>query len=218
IPLILVNARLSERSFTRWRKAPAMIAALLDRFDLCLAQSGHDAERYSELGAPRVATTGNLKLAVPAPPADATRLADIRHAGNGAPGLSAASTHPGEEATVIDAHHLLRDRFPGLLTIVVPRHPERGPGIVDLAEVAGLPAVMRSRGYLPGRGTEVYIADTIGELGMIYRLAPIVFMGGSLGRHGCQNPLEAAKVGPALLARPPVGNFADICSALHASR
>jgi 3-deoxy-D-manno-octulosonic-acid transferase len=218
VPLILVNARLSERSFARWRKAPAMIAALLDRFDLCLAQSEHDAERYSELGAPRVSMTGNLKLDAPAPPADATRLADIRRAVNGRPVIVAASTHPGEEATVIDAHHLLRDRFPGLLTIVVPRHPERGPGIVDLADVAGLPAVMRSRGYLPGRGTEVYIADTIGELGMIYRLTPIVFMGGSLVRHGGQNPIEAAKLGTAILHGPHVWNFADIYSALDAAR
>jgi 3-deoxy-D-manno-octulosonic-acid transferase len=218
VPLILVNGRLSERSYSRWRKAPAMIAAMLERFDLCLAQSAHDAERYTELGAPRVGLTGNLKLDVPAPPADAAKLAAVRDAVDGRPLIVAASTHPGEEAAVIDAHRRLRQSFPGLLTVVVPRHPERGAGIIDIADVAGLPAVMRSRGYLPDGGIEIYVADTIGELGLMYRLAQIVFMGGSLVRHGGQNPIEAAKLGAAILHGPHVWNFADIYAALDEAR
>ena len=218
IPLILINGRLSERSYSRWRRAPATIAALLDRFDLCLAQSEQDAERYGELGAPRVSMTGNLKLDAPAPPADAARLAALQRAIDGRLIVAAASTHPGEEAAVIDAHRRLRGSFPGLLTIVVPRHPERGPGIVNIAHIAGLASATRSRGQLPARNTEVYIADTIGELGLIYRLAPIVFMGGSLVRHGGQNPTEAAKLGAAILHGPHVWNFADIYSALDAAR
>jgi 3-deoxy-D-manno-octulosonic-acid transferase len=218
VPLILVNGRLSERSYSRWRKAPAMIAAMLERFDLCLAQSAHDAQRYTELGAPRVGLTGNLKLDVPAPPADAAKLAAVRDAVDGRPLIVAASTHPGEEAAVIDAHRRLRQSFPGLLTVVVPRHPERGAGILDIADVAGLPAVMRSRGYLPDDGIEIYVADTIGELGLMYRLAQIVFMGGSLVRHGGQNPIEAAKLGAAILHGPHVWNFADIYAALDEAR
>ena len=218
IPLVLVNGRLSERSYLRWRKAPATIAALLERFDLCLAQSTHDAERYGELGAPRVSMTGNLKLDVPAPPADAESLAEIQEVIDGRPVIVAASTHPGEESAVLDAHRRLRQSFAGLLTIVVPRHPERGPGILNIAEVAGLPAIMRSRGYLPGSRTEIYIADTIGELGLMYRIAPIVFMGGSLVRHGGQNPIEAAKLGAAILHGPHVWNFADIYAALDTAR
>jgi 3-deoxy-D-manno-octulosonic-acid transferase len=194
IPLVLVNGRFSERSFARWRKAPGTIAALLRRFDMCLAQSAPDAERYSELGAPRVSMTGNLKLDVPAPPADAAALEAITAA--------------------IDAHRRLRDSFPGLLTILAPRHPERGPGIVDIATVAGLNAVLRSTGRLPDAATDIYIADTIGELGLIYRLAPIVFVGGSLVRHGGQNPIEAAKLGAAILHGPHVWNFAEIYEAL----
>jgi 3-deoxy-D-manno-octulosonic-acid transferase len=218
IPLILVNGRLSERSYARWRKAPAMIAALLERFDLCLAQSAHDAERYAQLGAPRVSMTGNLKLDVPAPPADAAKLAAVQDAVDRRPLIVAASTHAGEEAAVIDAHLRLRPKFRGLLTIVVPRHPERGPGVVNIAEVAGLGSAVRSRGELPDGATEIYVADTIGELGLIYRLAPIVFMGGSLVRHGGQNPIEAAKLGTAILHGPHVWNFADIYSALDAAR
>jgi 3-deoxy-D-manno-octulosonic-acid transferase len=214
IPMILVNGRLSERSFVRWRYVPKTIGALLSRFDLCLAQSEPDAERLSTLGAPRVSVTGNLKLDVPAPPVDAQKLAAMRAAVGKRPLIAAASTHPGEEAVVLDVHRRLRQSFPGLLTVIVPRHPERGPGVVDIASVADLPAVMRSRGHLPDRGTEVYVADTIGELGLIYRLAPIVFMGGSLVRHGGQNPIEAAKLGAALLHGPHVWNFKEIYLAL----
>jgi 3-deoxy-D-manno-octulosonic-acid transferase len=218
VPLILVNGRLSERSFTRWRYLPHTISALLSRFDLCLAQSEPDAERYSELGAPRVSMTGNLKLDVPAPPVDAGKLTAIRAVVRQRPVIAAASTHPGEEAVIIDAHRRLRQTFPGLLTIIVPRHPERGSGVVEIATAAGLNAVARSRGVLPDRGTDVYVADTIGELGLIYRLAPIVFMGGSLVRHGGQNPIEAAKLGAAILHGPHVWNFNEIYSALDEAR
>jgi 3-deoxy-D-manno-octulosonic-acid transferase len=214
IPMILVNGRLSERSFTRWRYLPKTIGSLLGSFDLCLMQSDADAERYSELGAPRVNMTGNLKLDVPAPPVDANKLATMRALLRQRPLIAAASTHPGEEAVIIDAHRRLRQSFPGLLTIIAPRHPERGPGVVEIATAAGLNAISRSRGLLPDRGTDVYVADTMGELGLIYRLAPIVFMGGSLVRHGGQNPIEAAKLGAAILHGPHVWNFADIYSML----
>ena len=218
IPLILVNGRLSERSFTRWRYLPHTIGALLGRFDLCLTQSEPDAERYSELGAPRVTMTGNLKLDVPAPPVDAGKLAAMRAVVRQRPVIAAASTHPGEEAVIIDAVRRLRQSFPGLLTIIAPRHPERGAGVVEIATAAGLNAVARSRGLLPDRGTDVYVADTIGELGLIYRLAPIVFMGGSLVRHGGQNPIEAAKLGAAILHGPHVWNFTEIYQALDDAR
>ena len=218
IPLILVNGRLSERSFTRWRYEPATIGALLSSFDLCLAQSEADAERYGELGAPRLSVTGNLKLDVPAPPVDASKLAAMRLAVRERPMIAAASTHAGEEAVIIDAHRRLRQSFPGLLTIIAPRHPERGQGVLEIATAAGLNAVARSQGHLPDRGTDVYVADTMGELGLIYRLAPIVFMGGSLVRHGGQNPIEAAKLGAAILHGPHVWNFSEIYLALDEAR
>lgn len=218
VPLILVNGRLSERSYARWRRAPAAIAALLEQFDLCLTQSMRDAERLTELGAPRVSLTGNLKLDVPAPPADPAALEALRAAVDGRPVVAAASTHPGEEALIIAAHRRLRQSFPGLLTVVVPRHPARGIGIAEIATVAGLRAALRSRGALPERGTDIYIADTFGELGLHYRLAEIVFMGGSLVRHGGQNPIEAAKLGAAILHGPHVWNFAEIYAALDAAR
>jgi 3-deoxy-D-manno-octulosonic-acid transferase len=118
---------------------------------------------------------------------------------------------------VIDAHRRLKHTFPGLLTVIVPRHPERGPGIVDIARVAGFDAGLRSRGDMPDPSIEIYIADTVGELGLVYRVAPIVFMGGSLVGHGGQNPIEAARLGAAILHGPHVWNFAEIYTALDAA-
>jgi 3-deoxy-D-manno-octulosonic-acid transferase len=214
IPLILVNGRLSERSFKRWRWAPRTIAAVLRCFDLCLAQSPAHATRYRDLGAPRVATTGNLKLDVPEPPADADALAALKAAVAERTVIAGASTHAGEETMLIDAHRRLRHSFPRLLTIIAPRHPDRGPGIIEIARAANLRAVLRSRGDLPTIDTEIYVADTLGELGLIYRIAPIVFVGGSLASHGGQNPIEPIKLGAAILHGPHVWNFAEIYTAL----
>ena len=214
IPLILVNGRLSEQSFRRWRWAPHTIAALLRSFDLCLAQSTTHAERYRDLGAPRVSTTGNLKLDVPEPPADAGALAALRSAIAERTVVAGASTHPGEETALIDAHRRLRNSFPRLLTIIAPRHPDRGRGIVEIARAAQLRTRLRSRGEVPDADTEIYVADTVGELGLIYRLAPIVFVGGSLASHGGQNPIEPIKLGAAILHGPHIWNFAEIYAAL----
>jgi 3-deoxy-D-manno-octulosonic-acid transferase len=182
--------------------------------DLCLARTPADAERLSALGARHVVTTGDLKLDGPAPPAERDKLTVLQRAFGGRPLVAAASTHEGEEAMMIDAHQRLRVNFPNLLTVIVPRHPERGASIAALAQAAGLTARLRSRGELPDAATELYIADTVGELGLIYRLAPIVFIGGSLIRHGGQNPIEPAKLGAAILHGPHVANFLEIYSAL----
>ena len=217
IPMIVVNGRLSERSFGRWRKVPRVIAALLDRFDLCLAQSAPDAERYAKLGAPRVIAAGNLKLDVPALPADQNSLQQLREIIDKRPVIAAASTHPGEEAAVIAVHRQLRAKFPSLLTIIVPRHPARGGNIAEIAKDAGLVVAQRSRREQPMPDIGVYVADTLGELGLFYRIAPIVFMGGSLASHGGQNPIEAIRFGAAVVHGPHISNFAEIYGALDAT-
>jgi 3-deoxy-D-manno-octulosonic-acid transferase len=217
IPLILVNGRLSERSFNRWRRTPASIAALLGRFELCLAQSSAYATRYHDLGAPRITTTGNLKFDVPEASADAESLLALQAAIGDRTTIAAASTHAGEETALVDTHRRLRNSFPRLLTIIAPRHPDRGPGIVDIATAGGLSAVLRSQGRLPQATDDIYVVDTLGELGLVYRMAPIVFVGGSLASHGGQNPIEPIKLGAAILHGPHVWNFAEIYSALDAA-
>ena len=217
IPMVLVNARLSERSFRRWLKLPASIGHLLARFDLCLARTPPDAERLTALGARNVFVSGNLKLDVPAPPADEVSLAALKAAIGGRPLIAAASTHPGENEMIVAAHKRLSASNPGLMTLIAPRHPERGPVIADLARAAGLSAVLRSQGALPAATTDVYVADTMGELGLVYRVAPVVFIGGSLVRHGGQNPIEPAKLGAAILHGPHVWNFDELYAALDAA-
>jgi len=215
---VIVNGRMSDRSFGRWRLARRTVASLLSRIDLCLAQDQEIADRFELLGAQRVLGTGNLKFDMPPPPAEPLALAALERAIRNRPVMLAASTHPGEEAIVIDAHLRLRRLVPGLLTIIAPRHPERGGKIVELAEEMGAVPVMRSRGHVPDRGTEIYVADTIGELGLFYRLAPIVFMGGSLVKHGGQNPIEPAKLDSAILHGPHVGNFSSLYAQLNRTR
>jgi 3-deoxy-D-manno-octulosonic-acid transferase len=213
IPLVLVNGRLSERSFHRWRYLPQTIGALLRRFRLCLVQSQDDGRRYAALGG-TVTITGNLKVDVPPPPVDAATLFAMETAIGKRPVIAAASTHPGEEAIMFDVHRQLRGQLPSLLTVIAPRHPQRGAEIAVAAEAMGMTVSQRSRGDAPSG--DIYIFDTIGELGLLYRLAPIVFMGGSLVPHGGQNAIEAAKLGAAVLHGPHVWNFSEIYAALDA--
>ena len=214
IPMVLVNARMSERSFRRWSKMPRMIGALLGRFDLCLAQTRADADRLSRLGAPRVAVVGNLKFDVQAPPADPLRVSALAGLIGGRPLWMAASTHPGEEEMICAVHTALAVHFPGLLTIIVPRHPQRGPAIGAIATEDGLRCVLRSQALEPDGAVDVYVADTMGELGLFYRVVPVVFVGKSLAGEGGQNPIEPAKLGTAVLHGPHVSNFADVYAAL----
>jgi 3-deoxy-D-manno-octulosonic-acid transferase len=215
--MIVVNGRLSERSFSRWRRVPGVIAALLNCFDLCLAQSPADAERYAKLGAPRVSATGNLKLDLPPLPVDEAALARLKAIVGKRSAMIAASTHPGEEEAVIGAHGRLRAKFPTLLSIIAPRHPARGESIAAMAKAAGLSVALRSKRAQPMPDIGVYVADTLGELGLMYRLAPVAFMGGSLARHGGQNPIEAVRLGAGIIHGPHVWNFADIYAALDAA-
>jgi 3-deoxy-D-manno-octulosonic-acid transferase len=126
----------------------------------------------------------------------------------------AASTHPGEEEILIEMQRTLAGFFPELLTVIVPRHPDRGSGIARMIQAAGLNAALRSDQELPMAGTDIYVADTLGELGLFYRLASVVFMGGSLVEHGGQNPIEAVKLGAAVVHGPHVFNFTDVYEAL----
>jgi 3-deoxy-D-manno-octulosonic-acid transferase len=216
LPMVLINGRMSPRSFPRWRRVQGTISALLEKFDICLAQSDTDAERFAALGSRNVITTGNLKLDIPAPPADPDKLDRLMLLTRGRPVVVAASTHPGEEEILIEAHKTLAGFFPGLLTVIVPRHSDRGPPIWRLVDAAGLKAGLRSREEMPTAATDIYVADTMGELGLFYRLAEVVFMGGSLVPHGGQNPIEAIKLGASIVHGPHVFNFGDVYEALDA--
>ncbi len=215
-PAALVNGRISAKSFAAWRRLRKMAAALLKKYDACLAQDAESADRLKALGAPRVEVSGNLKADAPPLPADANKLAELQKAIGERPVLLAVSTHAGEEETILPASDLLKRRFPQLLTIIAPRHPPRGEMIAMLCGTRS--CVRRSTGALPNAATDVYIADTLGELGLFYRSAPFAFIGGSLIRHGGQNPLEAARLQCAVLAGPHTENFAAAYDAVFSAQ
>ncbi len=217
LPMVLINGRMSQRSFPRWQRFSATIEALLGRFDICLAQSDTDADRFAALGSRNVRVTGNLKLDVAAPPVDAARLETLLAATRGRPVVVASSTHPGEEEILLETHRTLAAFFPGLLTVIVPRHAHRGEAIARMIAVSGAQVALRSREELPTAVTDIYVADTMGELGLFYRLSPVVFMGGSLVPHGGQNPIEAVKLGASIVHGPHVFNFTDVFAALDAA-
>ncbi|PWC40688.1 3-deoxy-D-manno-octulosonic acid transferase [Azospirillum sp. TSO22-1] len=217
IPAALVNARMSARSFARWRYAPGLVRGLLATFRVVLAQTEGDAERLRALGAAGVACVGNLKFSAEPPPADPAHLAALREACEERPVWLFASSHPGEDAVAAEVHAALTARLPDLLTIVAPRHPHRGPDIAALMQARGLSAARRAEGALPQAGHAVYVADTMGELGLLYRLAPVVCMGGSFIPHGGQNPVEPAQLGCAVVYGPHMWNFAEITHQLEAT-
>jgi 3-deoxy-D-manno-octulosonic-acid transferase len=214
VPLVLVNGRVSPGAFAGWRRAPGMIARVLACFDLCLGQTAADAERLERLGARRFACLGNLKFVSPPLPADAAELETLERAFGTRPRWLAASTHPGEEEIAAAVHMALAPEFPGLVTALVPRHPERGEEIAARLRGMGLTVARRGAGEALCRDTAIYLADTLGELGTFFRLAGIVFMGKSLAGGGGQNPLEPLRLDGVVLHGPHMANFTQMIGTL----
>jgi 3-deoxy-D-manno-octulosonic-acid transferase len=215
IPAMLMNARISARSWRGWRRAPWMIRRILQTFDLCMAQTELDAERLRDLGAVNIACPGNLKFAAEPLPADPDTLAALEAATAARPRWLAFSTHPGEEETIAAAHRILVRNLPDILTIIVPRHPARGPEIEKILAASGTPVSVRSRSQLLDKDIGFLLADTMGELGLFFRLTDIAFVGGSLVPHGGQNPIEPARLGCAIVHGPHMENFLAIESELN---
>jgi 3-deoxy-D-manno-octulosonic-acid transferase len=215
VPMALINARISARSAERWRHLPGAAAELLRGFELCLAQSAQDRDRLQALGAGPIQAIGNLKAAAPPLPVPPAALAELSDALGARPLWLAASTHPGEDALLLEAHRRLASRLPGLLTILAPRHPERGAALAAWLRSAGVSVARRALRQLPGADCALYLADTLGELGLFYRLAPVAFIGKSLAAPGGgQNPLEPARLGCPVLFGPHMANFAEPASRL----
>ncbi|HXS41320.1 MAG TPA: 3-deoxy-D-manno-octulosonic acid transferase [Stellaceae bacterium] len=217
VPLLLLNGRMSARSFRGWQRVPGMIAPLLACFELCLAQDEVQAERFRRLGAAAAATVGDLKTAAAPLPFDEGELDRIAASAVGRPLWLAASTHQGEEEAAALAHRALAPGRPGLLTIIAPRHPARADEIAAMLARQGLKVARRARGETLTAATDIYLADTLGELGLFYRLAGIAFIGGSLTPMGGHNPLEAALLDCAILHGPDMSNCAAMAQSLAAA-
>jgi 3-deoxy-D-manno-octulosonic-acid transferase len=209
IPSALVNGRLSARSLARWRWGASLIRPLAAGFSVVLAQDEIQAQRLAELGARSPKALGNLKFAAPPLPADEAALTTLRDQTRGRDIWLAASTHPGEEAIIAGVHRNLIARRPGLLTLIAPRHAERGEAIASELRAAGFSLARRSAGEPITEATQIYLVDTLGELGLFYRLAPVVFVAGSYRWQG-HNPIEPALLARAVVSGPDVANFQDI--------
>lgn len=207
--LALVNARLSPRSVDGWCKFPDTARFVMDQFALILTQNPSAAEDLRRMGADpsRLLPGGNLKAFAPALPVDPQALAALKAALSGRPHWLAASTHPGEEAPVLAAHQRLLAERPDLCLILAPRHPDRAGEIARLIAEHGLTHTTRSKGE--STGAQVYLADTLGEMGLWYDLAPFAFLGGSLTDMGGHNPFEPAQMATPILTGPHLRNFPE---------
>lgn len=210
IPMLLVNARLSAKSFHGWKRWPSFARQLLGSFTALYAGSGEDAARLRALGAQNVIEAGNVKFDAEPLPVNTSALEQLSIQVGDRPLWLAASTHGNEEQMIATAHRHVAQQFPNLLTIIVPRHAVRGDVIADELRSNGFKAVQRSKGETIDSSVQLYLADTMGELGTFYHLAPIVFVGGSLIAHGGHNPLEPARQQCAILSGRHVHNFNDI--------
>jgi 3-deoxy-D-manno-octulosonic-acid transferase len=211
--LALVSARITESAARGWSRWPGAARAVLGRFDLVLPQDAASASRLEWLGA-RTSNKFNLKLMAESLPCDETALVALRAAIGERLVVLAASTHPGEEALIADA--LGRDGH--TLLIVAPRHPDRGPALQAQLAAAGWTVARRSAGEALTSETSLYLADTLGELGVFFRLADLAVMGGSFGSGvGGHNPLEAARLSVPIVAGRDVANFAEAYAGLRAA-
>ncbi|MCV6596103.1 MAG: 3-deoxy-D-manno-octulosonic acid transferase, partial [Mangrovicoccus sp.] len=215
-PILLINGRMSERSMRNWRWLGGAARALLGCFSAVQVQDDQTATAMRHFGVPpeNIAVTGTLKEGTPPPPCDENARNALSKSIAGRPVWLAASTHPGEEELVLQAHAQAALHTPTLLLVLAPRHPERGDEVEALIQQAGLRCDRRSKGAELSRDTQVYLADTLGEMGLWYRLCPVSFVGGSLVKIGGHNPFEPAALGSAILHGPHVYNFQDVYARL----
>ena len=207
--MALVNGRISPKTYEDWGRQPKSIKYILSSFDVIIAQDYQNAERLMSLSGRSVEMFGNLKNAAAPLPANDSDLNDLKRQIAERPFWLAASTHPGEEEKIVAAHEILKKEHPSLLTIIAPRHPVRGDEAVEIAREMGASVAQRSKNDPISDEIDIYIADTLGELGLFYRLSDIAFVGGGLTPKGGHNPLEPARVGAAIVHGPHIFNFVE---------
>jgi len=212
--LALVNARMNEASLRRWARWPGSIRRLLDAFDWIGAADARTAEGLTRLSGRETDMPGNIKLEAGLPDPDPGALSEARAVIGKRPVFVAASTHRGEEALMIEAHRLLLETRPDALMVLAPRHPERRKEAEALLSQAGLSFAIRSRGEAPGPGDPVWLADTLGEMELWFRLCPAAVICGSFVEGvGGHNPVEATRGGASVITGPHADSFADVYAA-----
>ncbi|MCB9945502.1 MAG: 3-deoxy-D-manno-octulosonic acid transferase [Geminicoccaceae bacterium] len=193
VPVAVVNARMSQRSFSRWRRVPVLARPLFSRLTRVLARDIVMADRFARLGAPSVTVVGDIKAAAAPLPVDGAWLDQLKQAAGCRPVWLAASTHHGEEEIVAGVHILLERTTANPLTVLAPRHPERADTVERLLRQSGLHVGRLSQQPVPDATTQVFLIDRIGCLGTLYDWVPVAFIGGSMTSQGGHNPLEAIR-------------------------
>jgi 3-deoxy-D-manno-octulosonic-acid transferase len=211
IPAVLLNGCMSQESFRKWRWGRALIIKALSAFDLVLAQNEGHAERLAALGARNVRPASNLKYAAAPLPFDAAKLDALKAAVGGRPLIVWGSAHPGEDAMAGRVHAALKKKHADLLTVIVPRHIAKAKDMQAGLEALGLKASLRSEGAMPGPGDDIYIADTMGEMGLFYRLGKLAIVGGSYCFRS-HNPIEPAQLGCVVFYGPVTAHIEGICT------
>lgn len=209
-PIITINARMSDASFKKWQRFPSIAKTILNYFDLTLAQSQDDANKFKKLGTKKVKYLGNIKYGNPALEANPKKMGELITQIGDKTVFLAASTHSNEEYMIAKIHKSLKEKHPQLFTIIVPRHPKRTTDILNDISDLELNVSVRKKKDKINENTDIYIANTMGELGIFYRLSTLVFIGGSLVPHGGQNLLEPAKLDCVILLGKHTFNFAEI--------
>jgi len=220
VPVLLANARLSEKSARGYQKMGVLSRPMLQQLSCIAAQNKTDAGRFSQLGVAddKLVVTGSIKFDIAVPEQLTPAAQQLRaHWGETRPVLVAGSTHEGEESVLLRVYQTLLAKHPDLLLVLVPRHPERFDAVAKLIEESGLQGCRRSQAQQPDTNTQVYLGDTMGELMTLYAAADLTFVGGSLIERGGHNPLEPAALAKPVLMGAHVFNFAVICDALEAA-
>jgi len=217
IATALVNGHMETEQFKRWCRLRPLIAPMLANIDMVAAQTTHDAAQFKILGARHVYRFGNLKYATPAPPHDQRAASTLVSEVGRRPIWLAANTHEGEEEEIAQAHAIAEQRLPGLVTIIAPRQPYRGAAIADTLRFEGFRVARRGAGERLAPDTQIYVIDSMDDLGILYHLVPVVLVGGSLIPKGGHNPLEPAHLGCAVLVGPYMDDFVEPTAELTAA-
>ncbi len=215
VPIGLINGRISDKSFRGWKRLGKMISIIIRKFDFCLGQTKDDTRKLGILGAKNYEYLGNLKFSSPPLPVNKQELLHLSSQIQDRPCWLAASTHKGEEEIVAHVHQKLKANYNSILTVIVPRHPDRGDEVFEtLRQYNNFKISRRSQSNSINSDTDIYLADTIGELGLFFSLSKITFMGKSLVPLGGQNPIEPLKLGSAVIHGPHMSNFTEIVKEL----
>ncbi|MGH1377717.1 MAG: 3-deoxy-D-manno-octulosonic acid transferase [Alphaproteobacteria bacterium] len=221
IPAILVNAHMSDASFSSWKKLRPLANKCLSTFTKILCQTPKDKEYFNHLGSKKVIVADNIKYSSDPLTYESDDFIDLNDAINGRPVWVFASTHDGEELLACETHKMLKKKLPNLLTVIVPRHPQRRSDIKHTLSECKVNIEFRSdKKTLPSSNTDIYIADTLGELGLFYSITPIACIGRSFSKDGGggHNPIEAAQLECAVLHGPNVQNLQDIFDDMNTNK